>query len=399
MAKSITSAARRANRPDSAVVLGYKLKLCPNRVKSDLLALLCMEFGRLHATALERLSGEHPAKPVTLKGLKQAGTGEFAQRATRRAVLDLQRQRKALASRKRKFSPWPVPLPYLQAEILDAAELQKPRHAEHFDCWIHVEGLSRECQLYLPAKFHDALNKSLALPGAMLGKSAEIFRRDGQWYARVSVTVPQPESILTSGVIGADVGVRAAVATSDGRKSRSLHPVLNRTRDKHAERQRRLETRRTNGLSYQRQVLCKEARRLVTLAERTGRAVALENPDRLIRWRQHAARFFAKRVSLLGALIGVPVVLVNPAYTSRICSCCGSRESDRHRTQFHCFGCGHTANADVNAARNIEHAGAAAFRAARSMGTSTSPLRRAAGRFALPRNAHAGNSEIHEHGG
>lgn len=315
---------------------------------------------------------DHPSQPVSLKGLNQAGTGEFKQRATRRAVLDLQRQRKALASHKhRKFSPYPVPLPTLKARVLDAAEVQTPRKAHGFDLWVHIEGLSRSCQVYLPAKLHAGINRTLAMPGARLGTSAEVFERDGQWYTRVSVYVPKIDAGMPAGFLGADIGVRAAVTTSDGRQAKSLHPVLKRTRTALADRQRHGHVRTTNGLSYQRQVLCKEARRLVTLAERTGRAVALEDPSQLIRWKQHAARFFGNRVQLLAEQCGVPVTLVNPPYTSLTCSRCGSRDSFRYRTMFRCYVCGHTANADVNAARNIAREGAAVFRAAQSIRAST----------------------------
>ena len=58
---------------------------------------------------------------------------------------------------------------------------------------------------------------------------------------------------------------------------------------------------------------------------------------------------------------GTTVVLVNPAYTSQTCNECKhvdpkSRES---QADFRCTACGHTAHADVNAAKNIKAAGQA----------------------------------------
>jgi len=49
------------------------------------------------------------------------------------------------------------------------------------------------------------------------------------------------------------------------------------------------------------------------------------------------------------------VIAVPPQYTSRKCSCCGYISSDNRTSQarFKCVVCGHEANADVNAARNI----------------------------------------------
>lgn len=59
------------------------------------------------------------------------------------------------------------------------------------------------------------------------------------------------------------------------------------------------------------------------------------------------------------------VVAVNPAYTSQTCSCCAGVDAGNRRTQafFACLACGHTENADVNAARNILAAGRAVWAA------------------------------------
>ena len=53
------------------------------------------------------------------------------------------------------------------------------------------------------------------------------------------------------------------------------------------------------------------------------------------------------------------VLLVNPAYTSQQCSCCGhtSKENRKNQEQFVCMACGFAANADHNAATNIKRAG------------------------------------------
>ena len=48
-------------------------------------------------------------------------------------------------------------------------------------------------------------------------------------------------------------------------------------------------------------------------------------------------------------------IRVDPRYTSQVCNKCGHVESGNRRSQseFECKGCGHRANADVNAAKNV----------------------------------------------
>lgn len=52
--------------------------------------------------------------------------------------------------------------------------------------------------------------------------------------------------------------------------------------------------------------------------------------------------------------LGIPVVFLNPAYSSRICSRCGHL-GVRNRHLFKCSACGYSLHADLNAARNLRH--------------------------------------------
>ena len=58
---------------------------------------------------------------------------------------------------------------------------------------------------------------------------------------------------------------------------------------------------------------------------------------------------------------GSTLLAANPVHTSRRCSQCGHTDAGNRRSQatFHCLSCGHGANADVNAARNILERGTA----------------------------------------
>jgi Putative transposase DNA-binding domain len=325
----------------TSVTLGYRLKLYPSRNKSDTLAALADLFKRVHTDVTNQLGlADRPRLPSS-KGL-----GEFVGRAYRRAYIDYQRTRKA------GHRPG-----HLKAELIDSAEIQQPRKAKGFDCWIMLRGTTstpgRNGGFYVPAKRHKAINRALALPGARLNESALVTRRNGKWYAQVSVDVPLPEVQEPKGWLGCDVGARAAVTRSDGYKGPDLRPTLKQQRDRRAMQQQH-GIERSYTMSPSRQIIAREARKAVTVCLQSGRGIALEDPDRLIRWRQHASRFFGKRVLLLAAIHGLCVQVINPAYTSQTCPRCGKVERNmRHKSAFRCWDCGYTHNADFVASQNV----------------------------------------------
>jgi len=324
-----------------AVILSYKLKLYPTRSKADTLALLTALFQREHAactTALSTLTeGRYPSTK---------GKGEFIGRAYRRAYIDYQRTLKA------GHTPGA-----LKAELLDSADLQYPKRARVFDYWVMIKGTKNK--LYIPARSHRALNRTLALPGAKLNTgtkgSAFVMRRNGKWYVYVTISVPLAEVQAPHGWLGCDIGVRSAVVRSDGYAGPDLRPMFRRD-DERKRNHAYLGLDRKRLVSPSRQAIAREARRTVLVALKSGRGVALEAPKNLIRWKKHAARFFGYRVMLLAAIYGLAVQEINPAYTSITCHHCGLVNRHlRHKETFHCWRCGLTANADFNAAINICH--------------------------------------------
>lgn len=323
------------------MILSYKIKLFPTRAKADTLACLTALFQRSHTACTTVLLEQ--GRPPSTKGM-----GEFIGRAYRRAYVDYRRTTKA----------GHIP-GVLKAELIDSADLQLPKQARAFDYWILLKGTKDK--LYIPARGHRALNRTLALPGATLNTgtkgSAYVMRKNGKWYAYVTVKVPLVEVQATAGTIGVDVGARTCVTRSDGYKGRDLRPVLKKQRDRRAMQQKHGIDKRSNG-TFQKQLLSIEARSLVSVALKTRRAIAVEDPKRLIRWKSHAARFFGNRVALLAAIVGVPYIVVNPAYSSTTCPKCGKVERGmRHKETFRCWRCGYTHNADFVAALNICHWG------------------------------------------
>jgi IS605 OrfB family transposase len=77
---------------------------------------------------------------------------------------------------------------------------------------------------------------------------------------------------------------------------------------------------------------------------------------RLSNWSFYQLRPF---IEYKAQIAGVPVIKVDPAYTSQTCSNCGHRDrKNRDGSDFQCKGCGHSMDADYNAAINIAAKGA-----------------------------------------
>jgi IS605 OrfB family transposase len=184
--------------------------------------------------------------------------------------------------------------------------------------------------------------------------------------------------------MGVDLGIANIATTSDG--ARHVGKGLNAHRHRQRQLRRRLQRKATKSakrlLKKRRR---KEARfaadtnhaiakRIVTVAERTGRGIALEDlqgirdrvrlrkPQRvtLHSWSFHQLGSF---IAYKAARYGVAVVRVDPAYTSQACSVCGHVDNKNRPCQetFICTSCGFAEHADVNAARNIAARGVAGW--------------------------------------
>ncbi|WSW79314.1 RNA-guided endonuclease TnpB family protein [Streptomyces sp. NBC_00996] len=130
--------------------------------------------------------------------------------------------------------------------------------------------------------------------------------------------------------------------------------------------QRRLKTRRRKEARRAKDINHKIAKHVAAEAERTGRGIALEDltgvrervrlkkPQRVT----HSSWSFAQLGQFIGykaRIAGVPVVRLDPAYTSRTCAECGHIDKANPVSQawFACRSCGFVDHADRNGSRNI----------------------------------------------
>jgi len=201
----------------------------------------------------------------------------------------------------------------------------------------------------------------------------------GKWYLFVACEVETPEPIDVAGVLGVDLGIVNLATDSDG-ESFSGQQIERRRQWYLMRRQalqkigtksakRRLRQLRGRQRRFQKDTNHHISKRLVAKAERTKRALVLEDLKGIRTQarvkRQQRARHSNWAFGQLRAFIGykaekagVSVSLVDPAYTSQRCSACGHTERRNRKSQaeFCCVVCNHQLPADYNAAINIEWA-------------------------------------------
>lgn len=207
------------------------------------------------------------------------------------------------------------------------------------------------------------------------GESDLAFVR-GKFYLLSTCEVETPTPDDVEGVLGVDLGINNIASTSDGEKMSGSHvkSVRHRNRRLRAKLQkkgtrsakRKLRSRSGREARFSSNTNHVIAKRIVEMAKRTNRAIALEQlkgiRSRVRAKRPQRATLHSWAFAELGEYIkykatraGVPVVFVDPRNTSRECSCCGHIEKANRPSQavFKCQVCGFAAHADLNASVNI----------------------------------------------
>jgi IS605 OrfB family transposase len=204
----------------------------------------------------------------------------------------------------------------------------------------------------------------------------DLVERGGSFFLHATIDIPESAPIEVEDFLGVDLGIVHLATDSDGRAYSG--EAVERTRQRHHRNRQRLQRRGTKGAKKAlRRLAGREARfrrhtnhwiskALVMRAKDTARGMALEDLTHIrtrTTVRQHArARQAGWAFAQLRSFVeykakrdGVPVVLLDPRNSSRTCNQCGfcAKENRRSQSQFLCHACGHSANADINAARNL----------------------------------------------
>ncbi|WDV51703.1 transposase [Streptomyces coeruleorubidus] len=206
---------------------------------------------------------------------------------------------------------------------------------------------------------------------------SDLVHRDGMWFLNATCEIPEAEPNTDPvDFLGIDLGIVNIATTSDGEimAGRELNRIRVRERGLRTKLQkkntpsarRRLNKRRRKEARRAKDINHKIAKHVVAEAECTGRGIALEDltgiRERVRLRKPQRATHSSWSFHQLGQFIaykarkaGVPVVYVDPAYTSRTCAECGHIDRANRVSQawFACRSCGVVAHADRNGSRNI----------------------------------------------
>lgn len=212
--------------------------------------------------------------------------------------------------------------------------------------------------------------------------SATLCKKGSEYYINIQVKSEAPEQIHIDTILGVDLGITDIAVTSEGQKFSgktinliklhyaSMRAVLQHKAAKGTRSSRRrcreLQQRLSGKESrYQRQINHEISKAIVTRAQEIPAKIALEDLTgiregvnhksgksqrrRVNGWAFYQLREFLTYKSLQA---GVPLALVNPAYTSQICHVCGEH-GIRNGKSFNCPSCNWSGDADFNGANNI----------------------------------------------
>ncbi len=233
--------------------------------------------------------------------------------------------------------------------------------------WIKIPNSRRKgIGLWLGLKFHQKLPDKYTL------KDSFLVRKNNNYYIHFCIDIEEPKQYKASTVYGIDLGLKNPIALVDikTRKTNFLAKELKQIKGKYFYLRKKLgenknlklikkmKNKERNKVNY---ILHNTSKQLVDKAYRDKAAIVI---GKLKNLKKNKGRKFNRKlsnfshyrlinyISYKAKVLGVPVYLVNEAYTSKVCSVCGTT-GKRAGNWFECSNCKYKDNADRNAAFNI----------------------------------------------
>lgn len=213
---------------------------------------------------------------------------------------------------------------------------------------------------------------------ARLKGQVDLIYRDDLFFLFATCDIPEEPTLAVNDFIGVDLGIVNLASDSTGETFSGATVERNRKRMATARKQyqrkgtnnakRRLKAMSGRQRRFQTNVNHTISKRIVGKAKALRCGIAIEDLTHIrTRIEDTVGRKFRRRfgnwsfsqlrlfIEYKCRLAGVPVIAVDPRNSSRTCNVCGHCEKANRKSQaeFRCQHCGHSTNADFNAARNL----------------------------------------------
>lgn len=236
--------------------------------------------------------------------------------------------------------------------------------------------------------------KSQSIEGRI--RNATISRKNDKWYLSIQVEIDVVDPKHKSGkILGVDLGIKKFLARSDGQYEDGIHTYkkaekkisrlqkriakkkkfsknwnkkkvkLQKIHSKICNTRRDFQHKLSTDLSKSHAMIVVERLKIKNMSKSSKGS--LEKPGKNVRAKSGLNKSildqgwfeFKRQLKYKLEWLGGEFLEVDPKYTSQKCSSCLSTNKENRQTQsnFCCVKCGHSENADINAAKNILAAG------------------------------------------
>jgi len=213
---------------------------------------------------------------------------------------------------------------------------------------------------------------------ATLHGECDLILQDNVFYLLQTIQVSEEPLLEVEEFLGVDLGMVHIAVDSEGEFYDT--PNIEKKRVQYETRRSALKKKRTKNSRRRLKKMSRKlarfrkdvnhcvSKKLVHKAKALGRGLSLENLENFFdkikvrkkdRAKRHSWAFYQLRsfVAYKAVRDGIPVVLVEAAYTSQECSVCHhiDRRNRKSQSEFVCLRCGHVDHADCNGAKNVRN--------------------------------------------
>jgi putative transposase len=320
-----------------------------NKNKKILLEKIIIEYSSCVNVFISKLNKTDKPSILVKSFLKHCENSWLSQRLLQNAAREALDMVKSAKDNKK-------PIHNAKRMCLNANICQFGESSQEFDLWLKLRSIGNKEKLNIPLKKHIHFNR-LNEKGSLLNYF--IITKNYVQFSFEIETGPKKE---VKSVIGIDTGIKHLASLSNGEHIGSdiediIKQINNKQHGSKGQQRKRLHLKQRIGEVAKE--ICKSydlvvVERLTNITKGTKVKRRLTKNIRRVLGASNI-NYWLRRLQMTCEEMNVSFRTVLPFYTSQRCNACGHTEKKNRSTQdkFLCQSCGHSDNADINAAKNI----------------------------------------------